>query len=110
LLALVEGAPIIEEPPTSTEMDGEDEEQQDEGHTLPPWPVLDDKALYGLAGDLVRTIAPHAEADPAALLIQTLLEFGNVIDHKPHCMAEADYHGLNEFTVLQRLRSLSELL
>ena len=31
-----------------------------------PWPVLDDAALYGLAGDVVRTIEPHTEGDPAA--------------------------------------------
>jgi hypothetical protein len=66
----------------------------------PQWPVLDDKALYGLAGDIVRLIAPHTEADPVAILIQTLVCFGNVIDRTPHCTAEADYHGLNEFAVL----------
>ncbi len=32
------------------------------------WPEpLADEAFYGLAGDIVRTIEPHTEADPAAL-------------------------------------------
>jgi hypothetical protein len=79
----------------------------DEGKTVdedelppPPWPVLDEKAVYGLAGDIVRVIAPETEADPVAILIQTLVAFGNVIGRQPHCTAEADYHGLNEFAVL----------
>jgi hypothetical protein len=42
-----------------------------------PWPVLDEKAYYGLAGELVRTVEPHSEADPTALLIQNLVCFGN---------------------------------
>ncbi len=70
------------------------------GTSLPPWPTLDEKALYGLAGDIVRLIAPHTEADPVALLIQELLFFGNVIGGKPHCLVEADRHALNEDAVL----------
>jgi len=34
------------------------------------WPVMDDAAYYGIAGDIVRTILPHSEADPVALLSQ----------------------------------------
>ena len=34
-----------------------------------PWPdPLNDEALYGLAGDVVRAVAPYTEADPAAIL------------------------------------------
>jgi len=58
------------------------------------------KALYGLAGDVVRTIGPETEADPVAILVQTLVAFGSVIGREPHCSAEADYHALNEFAVL----------
>jgi hypothetical protein len=36
-----------------------------------PW-VLGEAALYGLAGLAVRTIAPHTEAHPAAILLQLL--------------------------------------
>jgi hypothetical protein len=68
--------------------------------TTPPWPVLDAAALHGLAGDIVETIAPHTETDPVALLVQTLLFFGNVVGRGPHCQVEADRYALNEFGVL----------
>lgn len=74
--------------------------EADEAFTPPVWPVLEDQALYGLAGDVVRTISPHTEADPVAILMQTLVTFGNVIGRQPHCMAEADYHAMNENAVL----------
>jgi len=28
------------------------------------WPAIDDAAYYGLAGEVVRAIDPHTEADP----------------------------------------------
>ncbi len=36
------------------------------------WPSVDQGAYYGHAGDVARTIDPHTEADPVAILIQTL--------------------------------------
>ena len=33
-----------------------------------PWPAMDQEAYHGLAGDVVRTIEPHTEADPVAIL------------------------------------------
>jgi len=36
------------------------------------WPVIDEVAYYGLAGDIVRTLEPHTEADRVALLLQIL--------------------------------------
>jgi hypothetical protein len=65
-----------------------------------PWPELDERALIGLAGEFVRLVGPHTEADPVALLVEFLLTLGNVIDRKPHCQAEADYHAFNENAVL----------
>jgi hypothetical protein len=42
-----------------------------------PWPrPLHGAAFYGLPGRFVRTVAPHSEADPAALLVQFLAVFG----------------------------------
>ena len=35
----------------------------------PEWPKLDHAALHGLAGEVVRLIEPHTEADPVALLV-----------------------------------------
>ncbi len=43
------------------------------------WPSLAAPALYGLPGAVVRTIAPHTEADPAAILLQFLAAFGNLV-------------------------------
>jgi hypothetical protein len=44
-----------------------------------PWPTLDVAALHGLAGDIVRAIAPETEADPAAMLFTLLSIVGNVL-------------------------------
>ena len=65
------------------------------------WPQpLQDNAFYGLAGKIVRTIEPHTEADPAALLLQFLVAFGNVVGRRPHFRVESDVHRMNEFLVV----------
>jgi hypothetical protein len=65
------------------------------------WPdSLRPEALYGLAGELVRMIEPHSEADPAALLIQFLVGFGSVIGRQAHFLAEADRHPCNLYAVI----------
>ena len=64
------------------------------------WPVLSPDALYGLAGDVVRTIGPHTEADPAALLMQFLTAIGNVLGRDLYATAEDARHGLNLNVVL----------
>jgi len=55
--------------------------------------MLDDAALYGLAGDVVKAIVPASEADPVALLVQTLVAAGNVIGRGPYYRVEGDQHG-----------------
>lgn len=67
---------------------------------LASWPVLPLEALYGLAGDVVRAIAPHTEADPAALLLQFLVAFGNAVGRGPCFQVESTAHHLNEYVVL----------
>jgi hypothetical protein len=68
---------------------------------LPRWPdPLGAEAFQGLTGDVVRTIAPHSEADEAALLIQTLTAFGSVVGHNPFFRTESDFHFLNLFCTL----------
>jgi hypothetical protein len=65
------------------------------------WPEeVDEAALHGLVGEVVRTIEPHSEADPMALLVQFLVVFGNVIGQAPFFQAEADLHHGNLFAVL----------
>jgi 5S rRNA maturation endonuclease (ribonuclease M5) len=58
---------------------------------------LREAAFHGLAGEFVRTIEPHTEADPAAVLIQFLAAFGNACGRGPGWRAESTEHGTNEF-------------
>ena len=65
------------------------------------WPSsLSSTAYHGLGGEIVRTIEPHSEADPAALLIQVLTAFGNFVGRGPYFLAEADRHYTNLYAVL----------
>jgi hypothetical protein len=61
---------------------------------------LTDAALYGAVGDFVRLVAPHTEADSAALLIQFLAAIGSLIGAGPHFVAERDRHPARLFSVL----------
>jgi len=66
-----------------------------------PWPdALEEAAYLGPVGEYVMAIAPHTEADPAAVLVQMLIGFGNLIGRPPHFLAEADTHRMNENIVL----------
>lgn len=40
------------------------------------WPTLNEEALHGAAGEIVRRLLPTTEADPAALLADLLASFG----------------------------------
>ena len=66
----------------------------------PPWPVLNEAAYYGLAGEIVQTVEPQSEADPAALLLSSLVCFGNLIGRQPHYRVEGDRHCGNLFATL----------
>jgi hypothetical protein len=60
------------------------------------WPEpLSDEAYYGIAGEIVRAIEPHTEADNAAMLIQLFTAFGNLIGRNSYFVAEADRHYMN---------------
>jgi hypothetical protein len=63
-------------------------------------PELADPALYGLAGRVIHSLAPHSEADPVALLLQFLAAFGNLAGSGPHSLVGSTPHGLNLFVVL----------
>ena len=65
-----------------------------------PWPQLEDAVYYGLAGEIVRTIEPHTESDPVALLVQLLVMFGSAIGRTPYFPVEADRHYPNIFVCL----------
>ncbi|OJH41015.1 hypothetical protein BON30_08900 [Cystobacter ferrugineus] len=61
---------------------------------------LQSPALHGLAGDLVRTIEPHTEADPAAILVQFLVAAGNAMGRSPFFKVEATRHHTNLFAAI----------
>lgn len=44
-------------------------------------------AFTGPIGEWVLSAAPHTEADPAALLVSTLVACGGVVGHQPHLWA-----------------------
>lgn len=66
----------------------------------PPWPKLQPAALHGLAGDIIRAIEPHTEADHVGLLVQFLCVGGNMFGRLPHYAVEGDQHHTNLFTVM----------
>jgi hypothetical protein len=62
------------------------------------WPVMDEAAYHGLAGEMVQAI--FSEADPVALLAQYLTTFGNIIGNAPYYLVESDRHTANIFISL----------
>ncbi len=49
-------------------------------------------AFHGLAGDVVRFLEPHTEADTAALLVTFLAAFGAAVGSGPHAVADGSEH------------------
>ena len=58
------------------------------------WPVLGREAYHGLPGDIVRSIEPHSEADPVAVLANLLCAFGNAISRGAYFRVGTDEHHL----------------
>ena len=62
---------LLAQPPTAAQPTSEPRPRPNQPqHTLRS--IFDQYALYGLAGEAVRTLAPHTEAQPEALLLQLL--------------------------------------
>jgi hypothetical protein len=72
----------------------------DLGSEAEQWPIIDGAAFHGLAGEIVRTLDPHTEADPVAVLVQVLTYFGSMIGNTPYYLVESDRHHANLFCVL----------
>ena len=83
---------ISDQPKPSAGADGYDRDAD--------WPVPADTAFYGLAGDVVTSILPNTESDPAALLLQYLVSFGNAVGRQPYYLVEGTRHFTNLYTVL----------
>jgi hypothetical protein len=73
----------------------------DAGKTPPEeaWPTIDQAAYYGLAGDIVRTIEPHTEGDPVAILLNSLAMFGSAAGASAFAPVGASRHRGNLFVV-----------
>jgi hypothetical protein len=85
---------------------GRNRNHQEPPSAVPRWPdPLHEDAFHGVAGDLVRAILPQSEADPAALLLQVLVGFGNLTGRGPYVRVEGDQHHSNEYVVLVGITS-----
>jgi len=100
LQRLIEQAPLWQPPIKAVE--AIENVSEDDLEPIPDikWPTLNEDALYGLAGDIVRTIGPHTESDPAAILLQYLAIYGNRIGRSAYFTVESDRHYGNIFTVM----------
>ncbi len=68
---------------------------------LPEWPApLDEAAYFGLLGEIVHGVEKETEADPAAILTQLLIGFGNVIDRSAYAEVGPAKHYTNEFLLI----------
>ena len=67
---------------------------------VPAWPILDQAAFHGLAGDFVRAVSAYTEADPAALLLTFLAAFGNALGPDPHVPVGTERHPLRIWPAL----------
>lgn len=66
-----------------------------------PWPAPPtDAVYYGLAGELVRALDPHTEADPVGVLVSLLAGVGNAIGRGPHLILDHARHALTIWPVL----------
>jgi hypothetical protein len=64
------------------------------------WPApLSTAALHGLAGEIARAIEPHSEADPAVLLVNTLVAFGSACGRGPGFDIGGTFHATNIFAL-----------
>jgi hypothetical protein len=69
-------------------------------HPLDFPPSLRREAFHGVAGQIVKMIEPHTEADPAALLVQLLAAIGNIVGRNVWILADGARHHLNLFATV----------
>jgi hypothetical protein len=100
LLAYQANQPSAPDAPPEIESEPKEETSNQDETAPSSTPTLAEEALHGLAGRTVRALAPHTEADPAAILLQFLAALGNILGRNPHCRVGPTRHGLNLFLVL----------
>ncbi|MGI8804347.1 MAG: DUF3987 domain-containing protein [Thermoleophilaceae bacterium] len=62
--------------------------------------LLEELDRFGLAGEVVGTILPWTEADPAALLLDFMTTFGSAVGPGPHMYVGDETHEPKLFTVI----------
>jgi len=87
---------LLDQSPAASEPSAIAVEPPPAGWPAPPNPI----AYHGLPGAIVTKIAPHTEADPAAILTQLLVCCGALIGRGTYFQVEATRHHPNEFLVL----------
>lgn len=65
-----------------------------------PTPVLDERALIGPIGQILKKLEPDTEASVPSMLAQFLTIFGNIIGNKAHKMVSAQKHTACLFVLL----------
>ena len=79
------------------------EETEIESLALPeadPWPILGADAYHGVFGEYARLVEPETEADVCAVLLQSLVLFGNCVGREPFFMVGATRHYANLFVAV----------
>jgi hypothetical protein len=74
-----------------------EEEQSDVDEWVKPMAA---EAFHGIAGDFVRLIEPHTEADPAALLTNFLIAAGVLFGRHARCVADGKTHFPVDYLVM----------
>ncbi len=64
------------------------------------YPVISGEAYHGLVGEILRTLDPITEADPASILMMFLTSFGVAVGRSPHFLVEGTKHHANLFSVI----------
>jgi hypothetical protein len=90
-----------EEMPNGADHDDDDSPAEPPPASGPAWPdPLGPAAYYGLPGEIVHTIEPHTEADPAALLFQFLGLAGCQLGSDSYYFVEGARHAPNLFMLI----------
>ncbi len=101
LKALVRAAPILTSPPTTVNVQLETDSDSDlDLGALRTTPHLDDAALYGPIGELVRIESPYTEAHPAGILVALIVGVGAMIGRNAFFNLGGAEHHTNLFAML----------
>ncbi|MEW6473028.1 MAG: bifunctional DNA primase/polymerase [Actinomycetota bacterium] len=79
--------------------EGEGDERE-EPEVEEDWPVMEEAAFHGIAGEVVDLLLPATEADRVALLVEFLVAWGNLLGTGPHLRLSGAQHPARLFGCL----------